>query len=294
MKKFMLLLTIMFSLFCFSGCNSSALPKLDDYILLGLDISSNGQIMQTLDFSVNSQRISELGEEKDLENFKQTLIEGVEELRYEFLMNFTLLYLQNPVEEFKINRGLIISAVTYNERQDSVGFDMLFTSIQSWNYYHNSGQIEASDGAVLLSKNTQQGTFPFSAKQQVGEDESIYVGDRYVQIYLQAVKDLSFNAQIDNSYSPTLIYDYATFSKRIHSDSDLKLTDSLGRKHHIWMVNHNQLTAENTISMTTYQVNIGLWYILCVVITFIVGVVLYIFYERKKIAKVFKRKYKNH
>ena len=292
MKKIVLLVTLMFSLFLFSACTPSPAFSLEgkDYIALSLDISSSGQIVQSLDFSLGSDRLSTFGEDKDKESFKQNLIKNVEQLRLEFLMNFSLVYVNNPIEDYKFNKGILFSAVTYDEEQDSVGFDILFDSVQSWNYYHNvsASQENSNNGLYLFKKNTSSGTFPFSAKQQIGEDEAVYVGDRYADVYLSSAEGTSFAGKLEEEYKPLLVYNYSTFSNSLRSDADYKGKDNNGHSHHIWVVEQAKLTGENIIRLTSYQVNVGMCYLTAIIVTVVVGLILTIIFERKRILAFIK------
>lgn len=296
MKKIVLLVTLMFSLFLFSACTPTSTFSLEgkDYIALSLDISSNGKIVQSLDFSLGGGKLSALGEDRDKESFKQNLIKNVEQLRLEFLMNFSLVYVNNPVEDYKFNKGILFSAVTYDERQDSVGFDILFDSIASWNYYHNNSasQENGNKELYLFKKNTSTGAFPFSAKQQIGEDESVYVGDRYADVYLSSAEGTAFAGRLEEEYKPLLVYNYSTFSSSLRSDADYKGKDNNGHSHHIWVVEQAELTGENIIRLTSYQVNVGMCYLTAIIVTVAVGLILTIIFERKRILAYIKQKIK--
>lgn len=267
MRKIFLIMIMIFSLSFFTGCSSSQIDDVDDYIMLSLDISSNGQVVQSIDFSLNGDRLNEMEiEETEKNQFILNLQEQVKQIRNEFLMNFTLVYIANPNEEYSLNKGLLFTNVTYNSNTDSVGFDMIFTSIGAWNYYHNttgSSQDSSQNGNdnIFYSENISQGSFPFSAKINLGEGQSIYVGERYRQRYLQALSGLSFENEMTQNYNPTLIYNYSTYYSRLHSDADFKYTDSLGRSHHVWAVESQDLTADNKIKISSYNIHSGSWYL---------------------------------
>lgn len=292
MRKFALIIILIFSLSIFTGCDSSSSVEIDDYIMLGLDISSNGQIVQSLDFSVNSDYLNEQCDEVEKNQFILNLQEQVKQIRNEFLINFTLVYIANPVADYSLNKGLLFTNVSYDSDNDSVGFDMIFTSASAWNYYHNSSQSSGanSNGNIFYTENLSQGTFPFSSKINLGDGESIYVGERYRQFYLQAVEGLSFENALKENYSPTLIYNYSTYYNRLHSNANVEFLDSNGHTHHVWMVENQSLTGDNTITIASYSVKSGSWYIMALVITIIVGIILYIIFDYKNIKELFKKR----
>ncbi len=295
MKKLILIMAIIFSLSFFTGCGQSTLNLNGrDFIMFCLDISSNGRIIQSLDFSVNSDRLDNISESQEEKlSFIATLTEMVDELRREFLLNFALIYIQNPNEEYKINQGLIITNTTFNQETDTIGFNMIFTSLGAWNYYHDVKQNEnddkKEDDNIFISKNQTQGIFPFSSKIKVSEEESIYVGQRYIQKYIDCGKNFSFANEIKNLYSPLLIYNYSTYYSRLHSDADYKFTDSNGHSHHIWAVDGKDLTANNSIYIYSYNINVGLWYLFILIFSIVFAVILYIILDYKNI----KNKIKN-
>ena len=292
MKKLALAVVIIFSLFFCVSCGHGA-GSLDysDFIMLSLDISSNGQIVQSLDFSVNSSQIDSLSEsEEEKLKFISNLTSQINDLRTEFLFSYTLKYIQNPVEEYKLNKGLLITGSAYNSSTDTVGFNLIFTSLGAWNYYHSSGENEEEEdnGNIFLKKSVSGGLFPFSNSIKLNEEESIYVGERYRQKYIESAEGLSFKSELEANYSPELIYNYSTFYSRLHSDCDFNFTDSSGHTHHVWTVNSNSLTGENSIEVYSYQINTGMWYLFALIKTIVLAVILYIIFERKRIGEYFK------
>ena len=296
MKKVILVMILIFSLSIFTGCNESNDLEVDDYIMLSLDLSSNGQVVQSIYFSVGSENLrNNEVEETDINQFIINLQDKVSEIRNEFLINFALIYYLSPNEEFAINKGLLFTNVSYNEQEDNVGFDMIFTSLGAWNYYHNltSSSNSGNEGGFLYQRNLSKGTFPFSASINLGDGEVVYVGERYRQRYIEATKGLNLG-NIEEEYNPMLIYNYSTFYSRLHSDSDFKYDDTRGHTHHVWMVEANALTSDNTITIISYRLKTGTLYILALVFTIILGVVLYIILDFKRIKGYLKnRKQKN-
>ena len=110
-----------------------------DFIMLSLDFSSNGQIVQSIDFSLNNDWLNQNSKSvKESLDFKKNLTKQIETLRNEFLFSFALTYMNEPKEEYKINQGVLLSAVVYNEESQSIGFKIGFSGLGAWNYYHNA------------------------------------------------------------------------------------------------------------------------------------------------------------
>lgn len=296
MRKFLFIMILIFSLSFFAGCTRQDIKNLDadDFIMLSLDISSNGRIVQSLDFSVNSERLSNLGSDEEKLTFISNLTAAVERLRTEFLLELTILYIQNPSEEYKLNKGVVLTNAAYSNESDSVGFNIIFTSIGAWNYYHNSGQGGGDDENknIFINKNESIGTFPFSSKVSLSEDETIYVGDRYRLQYLGAAQGLSFESELSRLYNPVLLYNYSTYYSRLHSDADYQFVDSNGHSHHLWAVESEDLSADNKILIYSYQINAGYWYLFILIFALVFAVILYCILNYKNIKKYFKCKIK--
>lgn len=303
MKKVILIIAIIFSLSFFTGCSNENVTNaqnlnFDDYIMLSLDISSSGQVVQSLTFSINSHYIDKHAKnENEKLDFISNLVKQVSEIRTEFLFGYTIKYIQNPKEEYKLNKGLLLSNAVYNDENDTVGFNILFTSIGAWNYYHqvssanqtnNSSQNKGEN--IFLKKNSSLGTFPFSSEVKLGETESIYVGERYRQKYLSASSNLSFSQKIEKDYSPTFIYNYSTFYSRLRSDANCKLNDNRGNIHHIWTVDYDELSSENKINIYSYSINTGMWYLFALIIALLVTLIAILIAYRKEIKSFIKNK----
>lgn len=303
MKKVILIIAIIFSLSFFTGCSNENVTNaqnlnFDDYIMLSLDISPSGQVVQSLTFSVNSYYIDKHAQnENEKLDFISNLVKQVSEIRTEFLFGYTIKYIQNPKEEYKLNKGLLLSNAVYNDESDTVGFNILFTSIGAWNYYHQVSSANQPNSSsqnkgenIFLKKNSSLGTFPFSNEVKLGETESIYVGERYRQKYLSASSNLSFSQKIEKDYSPTFIYNYSTFYSRLRSDANCKLNDNRGIIHHIWTVDYDELSSENKINIYSYSINTGMWYLFALIIALLVTLIAILIAYRKEIKSFIKNK----
>lgn len=278
MKRTFLIVLLIFSLSFFTGCsnesNKSSSLSLDDFIMLSLSFNIDGSICQSLDFSVNSENLKEIASDEEIFAFKNSLIEEIKNIRNEFLFGYALKYIKNPIEEFKINQGLVLTEVLYNTKTDTIGFDILFTSINSWNYYHDqsssSSEGNENNNFLFYKKIISTGKFVFSTPVKVNEEETILIGKRYQQKYIEASKGLSFEAYIKENYKPTFAYNYATPTNRLHSDSQYEYLDSNNLFHHIWTVGYDELNENNTISLYYVSINYGWWYFFAILISLLV------------------------
>jgi hypothetical protein len=260
MKRFFILAMAIFSLSFLFGFAPQPLKSTDDFIILSLDTSSNGRTTQGVYFSINSKRINNISSSiKEEINFKNNLKNQVEVIRSEFLFSFALAYLQNPIEEYKINQGVVLPPVAVNNDLDMIGFQIIFTSHSAWNYYHQTkgGQTAKNKRNIFLNKIASEELYPFSAEVKVGESQTITAGERYKQMYLSSAVGLSFEKTIMAEYNPTFVYDYSSFNKKLRSNANAKFADNNRHYHHVWAETDCQ-NAEK-ICLYYYNINKGVW-----------------------------------
>lgn len=252
MKKCLIIMAIIFSCCMFFSC-SSDMPKSNEFIMLSILNDTDGQIRQSFHFTLGSEKLRSNGMSNlEIENVKKELIKNVTLFRDEFYLSFIIAYNTNPNPNYKIGQELLISMPSYIEASDTIGFTLIFSSIETWNYYHPSTGDESGNPEVgFMIKTSSEGAFPFAAK--IGE---ITVGERYKEAYTKAVETVT-NKKIE--YDPDFVYDYATPLSVIKSDSEYKINNNL--HHHIWMRKLNEYKENDKITIYTLQANRGLWYI---------------------------------
>ena len=224
----------------------------NEFILLSLAISEDGIINQSLQFSVGSKKLESAGADKtEIEEFKLRLVKEIKTFRDEFYLSFLLQYASNPQPEFQIGKALVVTEPTYTTKTDTIGFNLLFSSLEAWNFFHKT----SGDGATnseqtnygFMITSGQSSLFPFSALQN-----DLMVGQRYAGAYKNALGNIKLD------YNPDLVYDYATFSRSIKSDSNYAVDSEL--YHHIWIKKIDEL--ENAkIKLYLSVPNAPLWYL---------------------------------
>lgn len=264
MKRVFAGILLIFSLSFLCGFTSKKEEISSDYIMLSLDFSSTGQIRQSLQFSVGSKKINEMSlSVKETLDFKKRLVEEITMLRNEFLFNFALIYLKNPDEQYKINKGVVISPVAYDEKSDLLGFEISFSNVDAWNYYHNANEENSAEktsrNPLFIRKIKSEGAFPFSTSIADENGQKLTVGERYINIYLQASKNLSFCDKLTEEYSPQFIYNYSAYNPKLRSNADKIFYDKNGKLHHLWIVDCDKIDAKNSILIYYYFVNRGVW-----------------------------------
>ena len=273
MKKLILAFILIFSLSFLCGCGQKTDLNIDkNFIMLSIEQNADGSSKQSVVFGVNSDFLREnLKNVQEELVFKQNLIKNVESLRYEFLFSFATVYINNPIEEYKINKGVLLSPVGYNADGDYVGFEITFTSAGAWQYYHQFGNNSASSGG--------KGNIFYSKKESVGSFPFVTVGEKYKNIYVSAAKELSFDSEISKSYMPDYVYNYSTYYSKFHSNADAEFRGNDNKYHHIWV--ENNLADCEQISLSVYVINKGWWILLTLLIS-LVGMIISIIYTKYK------------
>ncbi len=278
MKKFVLIFLLIFSFSFLYGCQPQKEKIKDDYILLALASYAGGEYSQSIRFSCNSKFVTEIctsPEEPIL--FRNNLLKVLSDIRNEFLFSLAIKYMSNPQEEFKIGRGVVLSSPAYYQPQDFVGFDIIFTSTASCNYYHN---IEAgeSDKVFLAKKLTSSGTFPFSSLASDGKPSGLIYKERY----LSAAKGLSIENDLKENYNPQYIYDYSSPIGKLKSDATIVYRGSDKNYHHMWI--KDELNYDDKINISLVIINKAWWLFFALTIPLtccIVSLIIIAFSHRK-------------
>ena len=261
MKKLSFVALIIFSLFFIPACGKISKPLGEDYIAL---CTSAGQtsITMTVEYSFSQERFNARNKEEVL-IFKENFMQNIETIRNEFLFSIALRYTENPIEEFALNRGVVLSGVTY-KKDNVVSFSICYNSYASWNYYNNRSEGKSENNSTFfLKKIESEGVFPFAQKLTSGK----LVGEKYKGIYVDALKGLTFEKEEKKQYNPSYVYDYATFSGGLKSNCDSE-SYSNGLYHNLWIKSESEYQTAS-IKLWQYSVNYGMWYLLALVGTLV-------------------------
>ncbi len=322
MKKIVLIFILIFSLSFFCGCEKEKEVEIgDNFIMLSLEQSSKGGMLQSIRFSCNSEFLNEVSASmKEELEFRKNLIKEVEAIRNEFLFSYALKYVKNPIEQYKINQGVILTDVTYQSRGDYVGFDIIFTSTGAWNYYNSSlknegkpeenpdnsqdeNQGENEDNLqkepskvyqdnLFYKRIINKGTFPFSATIQV-ENEQKIVGQIYKDRFLCAAKGLSFEKKLIENYQPQYIYNYTTIYQKLKSDAQLQYYGSDNKYHHVWIVDEQNLNSQNAMTLSITMINKAWWIFFAMIIPLVTAFILILIIKIKNRKPISKKRIKN-
>lgn len=277
MKKILLSFILIFALSFFCGCAQSqnAYEAKGPFVISKLAFLPQGEIVQTLGVSVDKENLEKFATPQEQTSFVSNLVDEVDKLRQRFLLSYALVYVKNPLQEMRIGVGVKISQSAYRQERDVVAFDVMFSSISAWRYYHNiNSQDDAKEeGAPLFfSQSSNSSVFPFATKTAEGE----IVGERFAKMYLNAASGLSFETALRENYKPTFIYNYSTPSSRLKSDADFVFKDEYGQYNHVWLESKQSLTEECKTTIYYNEVNKGMWILLTLSLS-LVGLAIYLF-----------------
>ncbi|MBQ8444667.1 MAG: hypothetical protein IJX25_04875 [Clostridia bacterium] len=281
MKKFIFIFTLIFSLSFFCGCKGESFVMPSDSIFTGINFFSNGEISQVVAISVDSDYIDSVAKSGESVQFKSNLLSQMENLRQKFLLTYAIVYIQNPIEELQIGRGVKLTPVSYKEENDFVYFEIIFSSTLAWQYYHNAlteGADINESMPFLMEKKSNTTLFPFSSLDANGTP----AGESYKNIYLSSSEGLSFEDKVKENYSPCYIYQYGTYSNKIKSDGNYKFLSD-GINYHIWVADEDELQGKST-TIYYYKINKGGWLLLALIIP-TAGLVIYLICIKIKIKK---------
>ena len=270
MKKILLILAFIIVGVSLTGCGTKQLNS-SEYILLSVATTNEGAIGQSLQFSVGTQKLKNQGlTEEQVQAFIGKLKQNVQTFRDEYLLNFMLIYNSKPDPKFKIGSAVVVTKVDYLKESDTVGFDIVFTSQEGWQFYHTGqGVGGVSHDYVIAHQTSSTGEYPFSS--MVGQQT---VAERYVEAYKSAI-------DIEMEYSPDLIYDYALPTGYIKSDCDYRIVQD-GFYHNVWLRNL-QNYKDATITLYNVTLNNALIIILLLISVLLgVGVTLLIIKIKKR------------
>ena len=274
MKKIIFVFVTLFSLFFLISSiqlNEREIDVKEDYIMMSMNIQNNG-VKQSIIWGIDENFIIEQSSQKEFLTFCSDFISKVNDVRNEYLFSYALIYSENPIEDFKLNKGIILTDVVYNSKLHYVGFDVIFTSMESWAYYNNIDKNVTKNGRnIFYDKIDIKNKFIFSngVIEQKGKNK-ILLGEKYKNLYLDTCKSFKFGEKLKERYSPDFIYDYAIQNLRLKSDSTYKVNNG-NVYHHIWKISNSKLNSNNEICMQMYIFYYSDWYL-----TALLGYVLFL------------------
>ena len=257
MKKIIIAFIFIFSLSFFYGCTSKTEELEHDFVSVQMQYLPNGNISQS--FAIKTNFVSQLSDEECV-TFSQGVCKALDEKRNRFFLAFAVTYLQNPNEEFKIGKGVIVSPVCYQTDKQIFSFQISFPSIAAWQYYNHSQRQEGEivRKVPFFEKKTSKSTFPLANK---GENECL--GESFANVIISQLGQLEKGDELIKQYKPNYIYCYSTYISKIKSNADF-VNRKGGQNYHIWI--EKELQNCGQIEIYYYLYDRGLWLVLAVVI----------------------------
>ena len=289
MKKISIILLAILTVLCFGlGLKSTyATEREESFIKIQTISYQSGAVLQGFYFSCDEQMLAQNGAApQTIQAFKNSLLSQINHLKSLMIASYSAIYLQNPNPEYAIGDGggLEVSLVS-DSSTNALGFQFLFTSINSWLYYHPSDKNESEnqEGVQFITTHSSQGQIIFN---QTISSLDMTVGQYLKSLYLNSAQ--TAGVVVEERYNPSFIYEYALSSPKVHSNADKIEYSSLGLYHHFWIRSEEELASNNQIKLYYYQPNQQWWYltIICVGVgVVLIGLVISIIKSRKKIIK---------
>ena len=291
MKKYLIIFLIpifLIPLFTYNVSYSEAKNStiIDDFILLSLDFSQNPT--QSIEFSISNDLFDKCSmNENDRVGFVDNLIKKVDTIRTEYLLNLTLKYIQNPIEEYKLNKGVVLSQVVYNETLSIVGFKIIYNGFSAFNYYNSNGNSSnlKNDGNIFINKYVSKSIFPF-CKNIVLPTGTETLAQRYKDIFISTANNTDYYQKISENYNPVFVYDYVTLGNGITSNANYEIKNG-DYKHFIWTVKEENISSNPNIELTLTIINRGWWFLLALIVVTILLFLLILFIYRKEVYNFF-------
>ena len=255
-------------------------------ISLVMALNKDGSVMQEIDFSLQSERMTEIGVTlKHQLEVRQNFMSAVNSLRNEFYLSFLLIYTLAPNPQFQISSSVAVGDVYYDSASDVIGFKIVYRSIAAYSYFQgatlNSGGGDDKTNAELLGKEvlpkfferaSNTGKFPFAGKYTDKTGNVITVGERYLNIYKNCFNITLGNSICEKLITPSFVYDYATPFANLRSNADIVLSSG-GKYHNIWIRDESNFKQAEVI-LTSTVVYSGWWYLsLLVVIILVLAII---------------------
>lgn len=280
----------MLCVFMLAGCGS---------VNYSLSVSSTGVVTQSFYMAVNKTDIISAG--KTVDDFKDEVRNVGNQITRNSFESFESRYADDTIKStfdggtktYAEIKTYVIANMEPNNKTASIVWKeengylycqmtLKFLTIQSYNYYydHFNDDTEDSDtitidyGYYKKEVTTTDSVFSDLSTSSIATYFKTYFGDTY---------DLS-----DMTYS----YCYVTPSSHLYSDADSVSYTSSGYVH-TWNFTADELSAENggQISLYTISFRTWLWYVTAILITLLVGLILFLVCKIKDNKNHLKKQY---
>ena len=290
-KKFLTIFVCLISIFLFCGCAK---------INYSLTIESNGVVTQAVSLSFSETKVVNAGKTKNdvMVQISNVANQVVQNAYTEFLTSHTMdedmqTYSGNTVkfadivdfvnQNMEPNNGT--AKIEWSRDGDTIycTISLKFLNIYAYRYFNDS--------------------YPNSEKEDetVREDHFYYARD--IDYSDSPFNDISnnsiakyFMAYFNNQFSYDDIgcsFSYSTPNQKIYSNADVVEEDKNGNIVHTWNFTTEQITQDGKSQLALYTVKYRayVWYITAIIITLIVGLILFAICETKEYQQ---KKYQSH
>lgn len=272
----------------FSACSEKVVFP-SSSITLTMAVTGEGEIIQELDFPLQTEKMKTLGVKDNLiYEIKNNMLGGINNFRNEFYLSFLLAYSSSPDENFKIGEAVKVSEVEYNKQNDTIGFVILYRDSSAFGYFHGnkSEDVEGESqkkGIEFLRQTSSEGVFPFASPFTLKDGSQITVGERYMRAYKNIFNLTLSNDTCEKLDTPAFVYDYATPFSRLRTNADMTISSG-GLYHNIWIRDESNFK-DCIVKLKSTVVYAGWWYftlLISVILIFAIALVTMKIYRKKR------------
>ena len=294
-KKIVAIILCIFSIFTLAGCGS---------VNYSITVSSDGSVTMAINMEIDTQDIIDSGKNyydfqlrvqsvanqvvaNSFSNFEQEVndiaVDGVvETYSGDMTVSQVIAYVENNVEP--INRRAKIEWTQKNNKTYCV-ISLKFKTIYAYRYFNGtfpSTEDKEEEGSETILKDK----FFFAEEWEISNPPFNDISNNSIATYFVEYFGEYFSVD-DMKYS----FSYSTTSTKLYSDADTITTDySTGNTVHTWNFSVEDLKEDGKSKISTYTIKIRawVWYVLAVLVSVIVGIVLFIIVKckEKRLAKV--------
>ena len=252
------------------GCSNKQ-PLSSDSLFLQTKISSAGGVCQSLGFPTFREELLQSYEESQVESYLKKLKNEIEQKVYNaYFIKYALIYLQQPVEKYKIGGDVVQFSPPFVDGERVV-ISFNFLTQDAWRFYNKQkgSGLNSKDDAFISTLKTR-GVFPFNQKTETGD----YQGEYYSNLVKDCIGK-SFPKFNISLLEFEFEYRYETPYLRLHSNADNVVSTEEG-KLHSWSISEKCLNQDKTIEIWIKEANRGWWYLLALIAMIVVSVAIFV------------------
>ena len=131
-----LIFLVLTPIFSFSQLIADASNYRGDYISICYQLSSEGEILCSLDFGLNTEARG-LKDNDEKAEYRLNIQLMAQKLLDKKKIEFNDKFIENQIDGFAPSDCIIYSPAIYDQNSDSVGFKITYSNIETYNFYNS-------------------------------------------------------------------------------------------------------------------------------------------------------------